>query len=449
MASKSSRTVSRRSVLKTAAAAAVGGGATALMAGDVLAAGQAPAIQTGTQAGRRFRAFVKYNNDPASVQQLTLRAIGGRQIVVRTQAAQCCYTLVSPALVPNETTQRATMLGHGGVGIVEAVGPQVLSVQVGDRVLVNQRAQCGRCYNCLRMRADKCLISGGSVDLVPTADMGSTPVFSPLGGMAELMIVHEEQAVPVFTDLPADQLAQLNCVSNCGLGMTMTLAPIEVASDVVVFGAGPVGLSAIQGARIKGASQIIMVEPIRYRRELALKLGATMALDPNAEGDKLVARLQDLCRSKIAKTDRRWAGGGNVGPDHIIEAVGGDRLPPKTERGPDPTGVQVLQQCWDLGSQIGTIVTCSVGQPANAKVQITASQWADGAKHHLPGTMGGCNPRRDSPRFIRLIETGQFNMKVISTATFPLERARDAFQAAADRTTVSASIVIPATASSA
>ena len=200
------------------------------------------------------------------------------------------------------------------------------------------------------------------------------------------------------------------------------------------------GSARSRGARIKGASQIIAVEPIRYRRELALKLGATFALDPNAEGDNLVKHIQDLCSYKIAKTDRRWAGGGNIGPDHIIEAVGGDRLPPKTEQGRDPTGVQVLQQCWDLGSQIGTIVTTSVGHPTGAKVQVPAAQWADGAKHHLPGTMGG-NPRRDSPRFIRLIETGQFDMQSISTATFPLDRVKDCFQAAADRTTVSASVV--------
>ena len=96
-------------------------------------------------------------------------------------------------------------------------------------------------------------------------------------------------------------------------------------------------------------------------------------------------------------------------------------------------------------SQIGTIVTTSVGQPTDARVSFPAAQWADGAKHHLPGTMGGCNPRRDSPRYVRLIETGQFDMKSISTATFSLDRARDAFQAAADRTTVSASVVFPAT----
>src|SRR5437867_4877464 len=225
--SKATHTVSRRKLLKTAAAAAVGGGTSALIAGE-RASAQAPALLTGTQTGRRFRALVKWNAEPASVQQLTLRPIGGRQIVVRTQAAQACYTLVTPALVPNDPAPRAAILGHGGVGIVEAIGPQVVRIQVGDRVLVNQRAQCGSCYNCLRMRADKCLISGGSVDLVAIADMGSSPVFSPLGGFADLMVVHEEQAVPVCTVVAPDQLAQLNCVSNCGLATTMTLAPIEV-----------------------------------------------------------------------------------------------------------------------------------------------------------------------------------------------------------------------------
>ena len=86
------------------------------------------------------------------------------------------------------------------------------------------------------------------------------------------------------------------------------------------------------------------------------------------------------------KTDRVWAGGGRIGPDHVIEAVGGDKMKPRSHpQGPDPTGVTVLNQCWELGSSIGTIVTCSVGHPADAFIRIPAAQWADGAKHHWPG----------------------------------------------------------------
>jgi len=151
-----------------------------------------------------------------------------------------------------------------------------------------------------------------------------------------------------------------------------------------------------------------------------------------------VRRIQDLCRGK---TNRQLAGGGNVGPDFVLEAVGGDLFPPKAEVGPDPTGILSLQQAWDLCSPVGHLVTVSGGYPPGSVVSIPAAQWANGAKSHQPGNLAGVNPLRDIPRFVRLIEAGLFNAKALATATFPLERAREAFQAAADRTTVGAIVV--------
>ena len=448
--------VSRRRVLKTAGAAAIGGGAALLGGGSLQAQSGAPAVLTNNQGGRRFRAFVKYGTNVPSIETLVVRPLTGRQVLMRTEAAQTCYTTVDQVLVPGVPINQATIVGHGGVGVVEAVGPQVISTRVGDRVIVNLHAACGRCFNCLRGRSDKCM-NGGAANPGPSCDMGNTPVFSYTGAMSDLMITNEEYVTPLFTDVPAAQIAMLTCVGGCGLGMTMTNCPIEVASDVVIFGAGPVGLSAVQGAKIKGASRIIVVEPIRYRREIALKLGATDVVDPNQyrertriQGaaanadqfrDSLVEHLRDMCRMK---TDRRWAGGGRIGPDHIIEAVGGDRLSPKVEQGPDPTGLLPLQQCWELESQVGTLVTCSVGHPVGTMVQISASQWADGAKHHWPGTGGGTNDRRDCPRYVRLMETGQLDMRTLASATYPLEKTREAYQAAADRTVV-ATVVAPTT----
>jgi S-(hydroxymethyl)glutathione dehydrogenase/alcohol dehydrogenase len=458
--SSNSLRISRRRVLKSVGAAAVSGGAATLLGASAAAAQQgAPAVLTNTQAGRKFRAFVKFNNNPPSVQQLTVRGLTGRQVLIRTEAAQTCYTNVDQVLLPGSVAERQdsrapqpVIVGHGGVGIVEAIGSQVVRCQVGDLVVSNLHRSCGSCFNCLRMRADKCL----SVNQTPTCDMqDGTPVVTTTGAMSELMIVQEEYAVPVFTKVSAPELAMLTCVGGCGLGMTMTNVPVEVASDVVIFGAGPIGLSAVQGAKIKGASQIIIVEPIPYRRALALKLGATAAVDPNQfterkrrtgvgpnadqYTDSLVEHLRAMCKKP---TDRVFAGGGTVGPDHVIEAVGGDRLKPKEPQGPDPTGVTVLQQCWELCSSIGTIATCSVGHPDGAEVRISASQWADGAKHHWPGTGGGTNDRRDVPRYVRLMGTGQLNMKALASKTYPLSQTKEAYQACADRTVV-ATIVTP------
>lgn len=436
--------LSRRHVLR-GAAAVVAGGAVALTAGTSASAQGAPAARgQGTAqpvAGRKFKAFIRYGTG-AGVQELTLRPLMPRRVLIRTETSQCCYTVTAQALGTSNFAA-PMILGHGGIGVVEAVAPDVTRVQVGDRVMVVATPQCGQCHSCLNGRADHCLrVTGRGEPNPPIADMADgTPVvpFNHKGGISEYMMPPEDFCVPLFTNAPSLDLAMLHCVGLCGLGATMTMAPIEAGSDVVVFGAGPVGLSAIQGARIKGATRIIAIDPVRARREAALKLGATLALDPNAEGDRLVAKIQDICKGR---TPRTLAGGGNTGPDFVIEAVGGDAFPPKAEVGPDPTGVLPLQQAWDLCSATGHLVTTSVGHPPGARVSFPASGWANGAKNHHPGNLAGANPQRDIPKFVTLLESGAFNAKAMATATFPLDRAREAFQAVSDRTTIAAVIVI-------
>jgi S-(hydroxymethyl)glutathione dehydrogenase/alcohol dehydrogenase len=458
--------LSRRTVLTSGVAAA---GGALLLAGSASAAVKPALSADGLSksiAEQKFRAYVR-TADRASVQEVTLRgSLPAGRVLVRTQAAQCCYTITIQALGTaehnaylrnGERFASPTILGHGGVGIVEAVGPMVTRVRVGERVIVSASGACGRCYNCLHNRPDRCLgggiadatrgdnagsgtgVGGGGIPrdiaIADTAD--GTPViqFGLKGGLAELMVAPEDNCVPVYTDVSSVELAMLHCVGLCGLGTTANLAPIEMGSDVVVLGLGPVGLTAVQGARIKGASQIIGIDPIRERRELAVRLGATTTLDPNTEGKDLVAKVRALCMdAKRAKS----AGGGKDGPDFVIEAVGGDSFPPKAEVGPDPTGVLPLQQAWDLCSTSGHLVTTSVGHPSDAIVKFQAAAWANGRKNHHPGNMANANAWRDLPRFVRLIERGQFDAKSMATAVYPLDRVGEAFQAVADRTVVSA-----------
>ena len=463
--------VSRRSALKRAGAAALAGSAAALLsrADAVAQQGQpgAPAIATNAQAGRRIRAFLKLDRvDPPTIQTIRLRALGSRMVAVRTEAAQTCYSSVGQVLLPSPTpSPRATVIGHGGVGIVEAVGPDVFAIRPGDRVMVAFAAQCGWCYNCTQGRADQCLNSnmllGG--DPVPTADTeDGKPVYGSSNGMSEVMIVNQERLIPIFSDVSSVELSMLPCTVNAGLGMVFTKTPIEPGSDVVVFGAGPVGLAAIQGAYIKGASRIIVVEPIRYRRELALKLGGTDGVDPHQytrrsgpianfggiNGDFYQDELVDHLREMVKQgTDRTFLGGGRVGPDHVVEAAGGNAYggvitTPSAGGGPDPTGMTVLSQVWHLCSQAGTAVSCSIGFPPGAMVQIPANQFCDGAKHWRGGTGGGTNIRRDVPRYVKLIERGRLRMKELAQRTYPLTQASEAYRVAMNREVV-ATIVTP------
>jgi S-(hydroxymethyl)glutathione dehydrogenase/alcohol dehydrogenase len=466
MEPKSSR-IDRRSALKTSLAA----GAALAAQGTARAQGgssqNAAATSTG-HAGKKFKAWVSAGFGPntTSLKELTLLPLGRRQVLVRTEATQCCYTMAArflgtqdppdpngPQAAPilNDPRQ-PTIQGHGGVGIVEATGPDVRRVQVGDRVIVAVTPQCGVCYHCLRGRADRCQFLAG-IRTVPVAEMADgAKVYQAgnIGGLAEYMIPFEESVVPVFTNVPPVELAMLHCVGGCGLGTAMTLAPVEPGSDVAVWGAGPVGLSAVQGARIMGAARIIVVEPIRVRRELALKVGATHVFDPNAEGDNLVPKIKDLCKGP---TDRKFAGGrdwnlnaarigANIGPDFIIEAVGYDRAKPKLEAGPDPTGILPLQQIWQACPTGGHICTTGVGFPPQATVAFPVNQWTNGSKTHHSSQYGGVNMMRDLPRQVRLIEKGLYDAKSLITSTYLLEKTLDAYHDVAGRTTVTAMIVM-------
>src|SRR4030095_11970785 len=163
--------------------------------------------------------------------------------------------------------EMAVIQGHGGIGVVEAVGPEVRRVQVGDRVCVSGTPQCGNCYRCVRGRADMCqfLSAIGADDLEIIAELNDgTPVFenSHIGGLAELMVTTEEWVVPIFTKAAAVDLGMVcSCVTVAGLGAALSpnLAPVEPASAVAVVGCGPLGLSAVQGARIAGATTVIAI----------------------------------------------------------------------------------------------------------------------------------------------------------------------------------------------
>jgi S-(hydroxymethyl)glutathione dehydrogenase/alcohol dehydrogenase len=441
------RTPSRRDLLKTGLAAA---GGLAITQQGVLAQSQNAATST----GQRFRGWVSRGAGPGrtTLQDLTLRPIGGRQVVVRTEATNLCYSNAGVVLGLQPTgfgqlNQMALIQGHGGVGVVEAVGPDVRRVRVGDRVCVSGTPQCGACYQCLRGRADMCQFLGrqGPDDLVPIADTrDGTPVYanSHIGGLAEKMVTFEEWVVPVFTKATAAELGMVcSCVAVAGLGATTSqnVAVVEPGSIVAVVGCGPLGLSAVQGARISGASTIIAIDPISVRRELALKVGATHVLDPNVEGTRLVDRVREMTSGP---NNRLWSGGrdsggllGGAGADFVVEAVGANAAPSKLEAAPDPTGIVPLRQAYEMTAAGGHIVTTSLPR---GTISLPAAFFTIGGRTHHAGQAGGCNPMRDIPRFVELLDKGQYNAKDLATTVVPIEGMLEAYEEVAYRSTVTA-----------
>ena len=470
------RSISRRGLLKTGGAAAASLAAGAPLAADAGSRGtvaanaaskgtrptpysQAPAVVT----ARLFRAWISRGTgrNRTTLQEVRLRPPTGRQVVVRTEATNLCYSnsalvlgmqdppaTAGPAggALATGTTSMALIQGHGGVGVVEAVGPEVRRVQVGDRVCVSGTPQCGSCYHCLRGRADVCQLLGRNLpsDFVPIADMADgTAVYanSHIGGLAELMVTFEEWVVPIVSKAdPVDLGMVLSCVAVAGLGATTsgTLADLRPGSTVAVVGCGPLGLSAVQGARIAGASTIIAIDPVRARREVAVKVGATHVLDPNAESN-LIEKVRSL---SAGPTNRPWSGGrdsggrrSGAGPDLVVEAAGVELATPKVERGPDPTGILPVQQAYEMCSCGGDVITTGL---IRGTIALPAFLFAIGGVSHHGGQAGGANPMRDIPRFVEMLHSGRYDTGPMVTRRVPLRDMPGAYEEVIYRQTITA-----------
>jgi S-(hydroxymethyl)glutathione dehydrogenase / alcohol dehydrogenase len=457
--------ISRRTVLTSGAAAAALGGAANLLGGDTALAEAAhrPTNRPDDKKAekkwknRKFRGFVRHDSTADVVELRLIWPIGPRQVLIATEATQACYTITTNSLATTPSAVQ-NVPGHGGVGIVVYVGEQVRRFQVGDRALVAITPQCGLCYNCLHGRSDMCQFLNND-----TTNGSNNPPFARMrdgrevtggrGGFSELMVVNEEWATPVFTEHPAVPLSLLSCVGATGLGMSTTFVPVEPGCDVVVFGCGPIGLSIINGAVLHSAGQVIAVDPIAYRREVALQIGATTAIDPTGKNDTLGAELREMCKGR---TDRYFAGGrtwqvngfggtaqggGGRGPEYVFEATGGQRFDPSVrgiEPQPDPTGILPLQQLWALIPNYGTGITTSVGQQGS--VSIPGGNFTNAGKTLRSAQYGGVDLMKDTPRFVTLLERGLYRADLIASATYPLDGAREAIEASAYRTTVSAHV---------
>jgi S-(hydroxymethyl)glutathione dehydrogenase/alcohol dehydrogenase len=452
--------LSRRDVLK-AGAAALGSSAAALLAqapvaaqtprgpvalfwgqgGNAALAAQVESERQATSrtAGMKFRALVRYGNS-LTTETLTLKPLHPLQVVVRNQAVQTCYSSTGQLNTTN-TQANAMVTGHGGVGIVEDVGSAVKRVKVGDQVIMATTPNCGVCGQCLNGRGDICMMRLPALVSATMAD--NTPVFMtgpPMGpcGYSEILLADEDWVVPVFTRVPPAELSILSCVGGTGLGMAMCRFPVEAGTDVAVFGLGPIGIAAVQGARIQGARTIIGIDPIGYRRELAQKLGATHVIDSNAvRVSDLINRLRELTPD-VVPAGRRYTGERLAGPLYVFEAAGGTRYPvgPGIEAPADPSGVEALQQAYAAVRNGGYVRTCSIGHPQGSMVSFPAGQWSNGAKTHVPGNYAGVQALRDLPKFVRLIERGQFDAKSMVGQIFKPSQMREAMEPMANRSAI-------------
>ena len=324
-------------------------------------------------------------------------SLGPRDVRVKVGATGVCHSDLSALHGTFGPLHNPTVMGHEGAGTVLEVGPAVTRVRVGDRVITSLIPACGECFFCVHDQSNLCeltMILRGQGTGRYTGSGGTARAFANLGTFAEEIIVHEASVIAVNSDLPDEQLALIGCGVTTGVCAALNTAAVKPGSTVAVFGCGGVGVAAIQGAAIAGASRIIAVDPIDFKRRSAKQFGATDAIDPTV-GD-VVDQIQSLT--------------GGRGVDYAFEVVG------------QPTTVLQATAATRLG---GTTVLIGAGKPGDV---VTFDLFALHREKRLLGCgFGSAQVRRDFPRLVALAQSGRLNLAAMVSRTLPIADVNTAF----------------------
>jgi 2-desacetyl-2-hydroxyethyl bacteriochlorophyllide A dehydrogenase len=220
---------------------------------------------------------------------------GPGEVVVRIKYCGICRTDVDiyfEGLLPP-----GIVLGHENVGTVAEIGEGVDGWKVGDRVIAGPPGPCGRCYYCLHGMPSIC-VDG----------FAQTNGLRRDGGMAEYMLVKDPKYMlaRIPDHVPFEDAVLMDCIATPFHGIRQS--DFRTGDNVIVSGAGIIGLALVQLLKIGGARHITVLQPSPAKREMALASGADVAFNPREEGDKLHDKVMGLY--------------GGVGADVAFECAG-------------------------------------------------------------------------------------------------------------------------------
>src|SRR4029077_8787935 len=232
----------------------------------------------------------------------------GREVLVDVKASGLCHTDL--LFATHDIVPVPAVLGHEVAGIVAEVGPGVAQFDVGDPVVGSLAQSCGACSRCLSGRSFQCQHPESTLRRTtdaPRLSRSGIGLFQGfgLGGFAEQALIHENQLAVIPKEMPFAQAALLGCGVVTGAGSVLNSAKVTAGDTVVIFGAGGVGLNAVSGVRIAGASRIVVIDIHAKRLEEAQRFGATDVIDSTKT--KPVEGVRDLLPE---------------GADHVFDFVG-------------------------------------------------------------------------------------------------------------------------------
>ncbi|QTI68999.1 Zn-dependent alcohol dehydrogenase [Gordonia polyisoprenivorans] len=339
-----------------------------------------------------------------SVEDIELAAPLQGEVLVRIEATGLCH---SDAGLDKGTLPSALPIigGHEGAGVVEAVGPGVTRVAVGDHVVFSSVPSCGFCPSCasgFQNQCDRLGVMGSGMQLFDqrsrhVARGQDLALMCLLGTFARHSVISEAQCVRIDDDIPLDRASLVSCAVITGWGAVTHASGIEPGDDVLVVGVGGVGVNAIQAARFAGARRIFAIDPLASKRELALSFGATHVAENFDTGYPMVKATTNgrLCQRVIVTMD----------------VARGDALQP------------ILR----MTGRRGRIVLCSLAAAGPQPLQLNLFDLTMREKQIVGSLSGSANPNIEIPKLLGLYRDGHLDLDSQISARYPLSAINEGF----------------------
>ena len=338
---------------------------------------------------------------PWEITDLELDEPQANEVRIKFHAAGLCHS--DDHIQKGDARMRFPVVGgHEGAGVVDAVGPGVTRVNVGDHLVCSFIPACGSCRYCSTGRQNLCdagknaatgefpdgtfrFHSGGE-------DFGGLCV---LGTFSQYTVVSEFSCIPIPDDIPFDVAALVSCGVPTGWGSAVHAAGVRPGQTVVIYGSGGVGSNAVQGAALSGAKNVVVVDPVPFKREMAAVFGATHTFATAKEAHEYVV-------------ETTW---GELA-DHAIITVG-------------ILHDEVIANAIKVVGKTGQVTVTAVGKGMineNPGMLI-------GYQRRVQGSIyGGCSPLLDVPLLIGLYQSGDLKLDELITRRYKLDEVNQGYQ---------------------
>jgi S-(hydroxymethyl)glutathione dehydrogenase/alcohol dehydrogenase len=291
--------------------------------------------------------------------------------------------------------------GHEGAGVVTKVGPGVKGFEEGDHVVFSFLPGCGRCRYCANGQQYICdsganLLVGSRWDdatsfRVKTADGEEVGQMCGLGTFAEITTVDIRSTVKIDKSIPLEVACLVGCGVGTGWGTAVQAGEVRAGDTVIVMGVGGIGINAVQGAANAGASHVIAVDPVAFKREKAMELGATETFASMGEA-------ADFARSVTngQGADKALVTVGVLKGEHVAEA-------------------------FDAIGKGGRVVITGLGDLTDVGIPINPSMLALFTKEIRGALFGDQNPSSDMQKMLRLYQEGKIKLDELITTRYRLD----------------------------